>query len=476
MFGHRDGNWQLFIGGHLVRLCRHHYPGRRIHRAIRDRTTQVTITATSAFDSTKSGSTTITVTAPSPILFIQVSCSPNPIGTGEQTQCTAAVIGVNSDFQSVTWSATQAGYPYPLTNLPCNCISPTGVVTGPQVLGAGFVNVQATSVLDPTKVGNYTVYVHSPGTITSVTPSCTKSTLSPGQDTACTAVVTGSGGYSSAVEWRGSPESVSPSGLYVPQRAYNNGNTYVETITALSVQDQTVSGTFAVNVTPSTTTANNVVPVVVDGGPNAATSPYINGAFTSVTVCVPGTSNCQTIDHILVDTGSVGLRLLAAGPAGGELTLPLPAYISQSDGTNLVECAPFVSGYLWGPVVTADVLTLPDGTGEQASNIEMQVVGQPGQPAVPSTCISSGVGIGTLPVLGAKGILGCRRLRPMVLRLFQSSLHLLHVQRLRLRHHQRVFPGLESRLCFCFGLSGNRAPIAYARHQRPTTGFTYFRD
>ncbi|HEY4932247.1 MAG TPA: DUF3443 family protein [Terriglobales bacterium] len=369
-------------------------------------TTQVTITATSAFDSTKSGSTTIAVTAPSPILFIQVSCSPNPIGTGEQTQCTAAVIGVNSDFQSVTWSATQAGYPYPLTNLPCNCISPTGVVTGPQVLGAGFVNVQATSVLDPTKVGNYTVYVHSPGTITSVTPSCTKSTLSPGQDTACTAVVTGSGGYSSAVEWRGSPESVSPSGLYVPQRAYNNGNTYVETITALSVQDQTVSGTFAVNVTPSTTTANNVVPVVVDGGPNAATSPYINGAFTSVTVCVPGTSNCQTIDHILVDTGSVGLRLLAAGPAGGELTLPLPAYISQSDGTNLVECAPFVSGYLWGPVVTADVLTLPDGTGEQASNIEMQIVGQPGQPAVPSTCISSGVGIGTLPVLGANGILG----------------------------------------------------------------------
>nr|WP_249193126.1 DUF3443 family protein [Burkholderia cenocepacia] len=34
-----------------------------------------------------------------------------------------------------------------------------------------------------------------------------------------------------------------------------------------------------------------------------------NVLYTSVTICMPGTSNCQTIDNVLVDTGSFGLRL-----------------------------------------------------------------------------------------------------------------------------------------------------------------------
>ena len=39
---------------------------------------------------------------------------------------------------------------------------------------------------------------------------------------------------------------------------------------------------------------------------------YVNGLFTSVTICVPGTSSCQTLDGVLVDSGSSGLRLLAS--------------------------------------------------------------------------------------------------------------------------------------------------------------------
>src|SRR2546421_9341508 len=71
----------------------------------------------------------------------------------------------------------------------------------------------------------------------------------------------------------------------------------------------------------------NVAAVVVDAGPKGANgSPvgYVNGIFTTVTVCVPGTSTCQNIDHVLVDTGSSGLRLLANdGTAGGQLTVAL---------------------------------------------------------------------------------------------------------------------------------------------------------
>jgi hypothetical protein len=191
-----------------------------------------------------------------------------------------------------------------------------------------------------------------------------------------------------------------PSGLYVVDK-YNTN--YVVTITASSVQAQDVRGTFTITVTPPTTRANNVAPLVVDGGPTG--SGNVNVPFTAVTVCVSGTSNCQTIDHVLVDTGSVGLRLLAAGAAGGQLNLPLPPHINLVDLNPMYECAPFVSGFLWGPVVEGDLLTLPDGSGEQASNIEIQVVGQAGQPA-PSSCSSSGVDLGTLQALGANGILG----------------------------------------------------------------------
>ena len=65
--------------------------------------------------------------------------------------------------------------------------------------------------------------------------------------------------------------------------------------------------------------ASNVQSIAVNGGPSGN---YANGLFTSVTVCVPGSSNCQNISGVLVDTGSFGLRLLssALGPVGPSLS------------------------------------------------------------------------------------------------------------------------------------------------------------
>ena len=63
--------------------------------------------------------------------------------------------------------------------------------------------------------------------------------------------------------------------------------------------------------------AANVASVVVDAGP-AGTSD-VNTLFTTVTVCVPGsTTSCQTIDHIQVDTASY--RAAHTGP-GADLEL-----------------------------------------------------------------------------------------------------------------------------------------------------------
>jgi len=137
---------------------------------------------------------------------------------------------------------------------------------------------------------------------------------------------------------------------------------------------------------------SNIQPITVNSGPG---SNYANGAFTSVTVCVPGTSTCQTIDSVLVDTGSSGLRLLSSA-----LTVSLPQQ-KASDGNPVVECLPFVSGFTWGPVQTADVQM----AGEKASAVPIQILSDTDFP-VPGACSAQGPSEDTLTALGANGLLG----------------------------------------------------------------------
>jgi len=157
---------------------------------------------------------------------------------------------------------------------------------------------------------------------------------------------------------------------------------------------------FAQNST--TVFGSNVAPVSVNGGPFASTiGIYPNGAFTSVTVCVPGTATCQSIGGILVDTGSYGLRLLSAA-AGGLLTLTLPQQ-AASDGNPVVEGTQFVDGYIWGPVQTADL----EIAGESAHSVPVQIVGDPSFAVVPKGCASAGgANESNQSGLGGNGILG----------------------------------------------------------------------
>jgi Protein of unknown function (DUF3443) len=366
-----------------------------------DTYTVVTITAISVQDVSRQGTTKVTVS--SSIDGVAVSCSPSAIYTGDQSQCTAAVNGVGTVSQAVTW---QAGFRAPIGG-DCKCMSSNGVVTGPTVPGQGTVAVWATSVQDPSKEGFFDVNVTSPGTVTGVSVSCTLSKLIPGQDTLCTATVTGTGNFNPDVNWTSftmAGRLYRNTGLYLANTQVSGSTS--DTILATSSQDSSKVGSATVTVSPATGQPNNVVSLTVDAGPAGLTQADYNMPFTTVTVCVPGTSNCQTIDHVLVDTGSSGLRLLAAGLAGGQLNLPLPPDYSVSNGNPTYECATFVSGFLWGPIVNADILTLADGSGEQASNAFIQVVGQPGEAAVPSACQNAGTDASNLQALGANGILG----------------------------------------------------------------------
>jgi hypothetical protein len=145
---------------------------------------------------------------------------------------------------------------------------------------------------------------------------------------------------------------------------------------------------------PITSSGSNVASISVNGGPDPSLN-YSDAAFTSVTVCLPGTSTCQNIDGILVDTGSSGLRILSS-----VLTLSLPQQ-KAGNGNPVVECLPFLSGYTWGPVETADV----EIASEKASSIPVQVLSDTDFIA-PTSCTSSGTSSDTLPNLGANGILG----------------------------------------------------------------------
>jgi hypothetical protein len=146
---------------------------------------------------------------------------------------------------------------------------------------------------------------------------------------------------------------------------------------------------------PPPPTAANVLAVQVGPGPEAS-EPDINTLFTSVTICVPGsTTQCQTIDNVQVDTGSYGLRLISSAVT---LTLPVEAIA----GNTLVECTEFADGYSWGSVVTADLQI----AGETASSVPVQLIGSAGIPAAPSTCAGTGVAENTVAQFGANGLLG----------------------------------------------------------------------
>jgi hypothetical protein len=147
---------------------------------------------------------------------------------------------------------------------------------------------------------------------------------------------------------------------------------------------------------PAPTPILNTVPVTVDGGP-VPDENIPNLLYAQVKVCVPGTSECQTIGGVQVDTGSSGLRLLSSA-----LTLSLPRS-SGSGGHPLAECVQYVTSSTWGSVRTADVQL----GGEIGHAIPIQVIGDPATPNVPSDCTSGGFPTNdTQKGLGANGILG----------------------------------------------------------------------
>jgi len=110
----------------------------------------VTLTATSAQDTSKSGTANVTVQAATPaptITSVAVTCASSTVVVSVSTQCSATVEGTGSYNSSVTWVAS------------AGTIDANGLLTAPALVGS--VLVTAISVEDPTKSSDATVTVQS---------------------------------------------------------------------------------------------------------------------------------------------------------------------------------------------------------------------------------------------------------------------------------------------------------------------------
>ncbi|MBB4518656.1 DUF3443 domain-containing protein [Paraburkholderia fungorum] len=177
-----------------------------------------------------------------------------------------------------------------------------------------------------------------------------------------------------------------------------NSNSAASTSPGTSTSSPSTTSTSTTPTSPtsggSPTLVSNQMSVTV--GPNAWSAQ--NVLYTSVTICVPGTANCQKINNVLVDTGSFGLRLF-----NSQVTLPLQK-VSATAGGTLTECTIFGSGTAWGTVAKADVQL----AGEVASNAPIQLIADPAvSGSATNNCIPAGVtDLNSPSVMGANGILG----------------------------------------------------------------------
>jgi len=144
----------------------------------------------------------------------------------------------------------------------------------------------------------------------------------------------------------------------------------------------------------------NTVALTVDTGPAGAAG-AINHPYVTVKVCAAGSqTQCANIDHVLLDTGSVGLRLVRSVLAAGGVSLNAE---TDAQGRAVEECVSFVGGQTWGPVALADV-TL---AGEVAAKLPVQVMDDTGAGAPPPpTCGANGTLINGASGFDANGVLG----------------------------------------------------------------------
>jgi len=299
-----------------------------------------------------------------------------PVGVTKQFTATGTYSdGTSHDITTqVIWS---------LSNTSVGSVNSTGLATG---VAAGTSTIIATLG----SISGSTILTVTPAILTSisVTPASPSVPAGTTQQFAASGVYSDGTSYdiTTQVTWTSLPTSaatINSSGLATGVAAGT------ATITAAS---GSISGNTTLTVTSGGATGNNVLPITVNGSLCSSNS-YLNKPCVSVTVCTPGTATCQTINDILLDTGSYGLRIFKQVLTNVSLT-----QVPSGSG-SLAECVQFADGSAdWGPVQTADVIL----GNEPAVRVSIQVIDSTFG-TVPPEC---GIPDASPSAAGFNGILG----------------------------------------------------------------------
>ena len=261
--------------------------------------TPTALSLTSAAGSTANGSVTITNTgapgstltwttsASAPWLTVTPSADATGLTNGQTGNASESVtITANSSGLSVgphPGTVTFSGVSSPGIKVPAPTVTVTVTYTVTNAGGMGYsctTNscVAVSSGAQYSTVGACDTACGFSGSVSGVGVSCSPSTVYTNGTSTCTANVTGSGGYSSAVLWSANNGTVSASGLYTAP-----GTAGSATVNATSSQDPTQAGSAAITITPPPP------PLCTNASCQAACSPTLTASPSSIVV--PEASN-----------------------------------------------------------------------------------------------------------------------------------------------------------------------------------------
>jgi hypothetical protein len=310
--------------------------------AVAGGTTTITATVGSI-----SGSATLTVTGPA---LASITVTPAnltlPAGAVQQYTATGTFSGGSTQDMTalVTWTSSNVNVAT-VSDIAGSKGSARAAATGVTTLAATLGNI----------TGSTTLTVTGP-TLVSISVTPTNFTIVSGSALQFTATGTFSDGSSHDVTatatWTSSATSVATVSDAVGSKgAASAVATGTTTITATI---GAVSGSTTLNVSGGAVAGANLMPITVDGSlclpATTANIGYFNKPCVSVTVCDLSGTSCQTINDILLDTGSFGLRIF-------KQAIPNLTLSQVSSGTGaLTECVQFADGSsVWGPVQLASV-------------------------------------------------------------------------------------------------------------------------
>jgi len=244
-----------------------------------------------------SGSAQIAVSSPSAtVTGVAVAAIPSSITTAQTSTCSATVSGTGGFSNAVTWTAMGG------TITAGGVFTPSGTGTGSctaHSAQAGYTNISGSA--------NITVS-SAPFTITSIAVAAAPSSITTTQTTTCAATVSGTGAYSSTVNWTATGGSITSGGVFTP----SGSGTASCTATSAVPGYTNISGSANITVTvaaPAITGVSLVcTPSSITDVQTASCTPTVTGtgAFTNtvnLSVSPTGGGTFSTSTNVASGTG-----------------------------------------------------------------------------------------------------------------------------------------------------------------------------